>query len=40
MERPEHLFKRQTSELLTLNIGTGRGLSVLDVVHGFEQPQA
>ena len=32
-----HLFKRQSSELLTLNIGTGRGLSVLDVVHGFER---
>lgn len=33
----DHLFKRQASEPLTLNIGTGRGLSVLDVVHGFEQ---
>ena len=33
----DHLFERQTSEPLTLNIGTGRGLSVLDVVHGFEQ---
>ena len=32
-----HLFKRQASDPLTLNIGTGRGLSVLDVVHGFEQ---
>ena len=33
----DHLFKRQASDPLTLNIGTGRGLSVLDVVHGFEQ---
>ena len=33
----EHLFERQASDPLTLNIGTGRGLSVLDVVHGFEQ---
>ena len=32
-----HLFERRASEPLTLNIGTGRGLSVLDVVHGFEQ---
>ena len=32
-----YLFKRQESDPLTLNIGTGRGLSVLDVVHGFEQ---
>ncbi len=32
-----HLFERQTSDPLILNIGTGRGLSVLDVVHGFEQ---
>ena len=27
-----HLFERQTSNPLTLNIGTGRGLNVLDVV--------
>ena len=33
----DHLFERETSDPLTLNIGTGRGLSVLDVVHGFEQ---
>ena len=33
----DHLFQRQTAEPLTLNIGTGSGLSVLDVVHGFEQ---
>ena len=33
----DHLFARQSSDPLTLNIGTGRGLSVLDVVHGFEQ---
>ena len=33
----DHLFKRQASDPLTLNIGTGRGLSVLDVVQGFEQ---
>ena len=33
----DHLFERQASDPLTLNIGTGRGLSVLDVVHGFEQ---
>ena len=32
-----HLFERQTTDPLTLNIGTGRGLSVLDVVHGFEK---
>ena len=33
----DHLFARHASDPLTLNIGTGRGLSVLDVVHGFEQ---
>jgi len=33
----DHLFEREEPEPLTLNIGTGRGLSVLDVVHGFEQ---
>ena len=33
----DHLFERQTTDPLMLNIGTGRGLSVLDVVHGFEQ---
>ena len=33
----DHLFARQSSDPLTLNIGTGRGLGVLDVVHGFEQ---
>ena len=32
-----YLLKRQGSDPLTLNIGTGQGLSVLDVVHGFEQ---
>ena len=32
----EHLFKRQSSEPLTLNIGTGKGLSVLEMVKGFE----
>ena len=31
-----HLFERRASNP-NLNIGTGRGLSVLDVVHGFEQ---
>ena len=33
----DHLFERQASDPLTLNGGTGRGLSVLDVVHGFER---
>ena len=33
----DHLFERQTTDALMLNIGTGRGLSVLDVVQGFEQ---
>ena len=33
----DRLFQRQNADPLTLNIGTGRGLSVLEVVHGFEQ---
>ena len=33
----DYLFQRQNSDPLTLNIGTGHGLSVLEVVHGFEQ---
>ena len=33
----DHLFQRHESDPLTLNIGTGHGLSVLEVVHGFEQ---
>ena len=32
-----HLFNHPAPVQLTLNIGTGRGLSVLDVVRGFEQ---
>ena len=32
----EHLLKTDTPTSLTLNIGTGKGLSVLDVVKGFE----
>ena len=32
-----HLFHQPVPGLLTLNIGTGRGLSVLEVVRGFEQ---
>ena len=32
----EHLFEQQTPCSLTLNIGTGRGLSVLEVLQGFE----
>ena len=32
----EHLFEQQTPYSLTLNIGTGRGLSVLEVLQGFE----
>ena len=32
-----HLLKQDPSSHLTLNIGTGRGLSVLEVVRGFEQ---
>lgn len=31
-----HLLQQQGPKALTLNIGTGRGLSVLEVVHGFE----
>ena len=33
----EHLLKAAPATALTLNLGTGIGLSVLDVVHGFEQ---
>ena len=33
----EHLIEQETPYSLTLNIGTGRGLSVLDVVQGFER---
>ena len=32
----EHLFEQQTPYSLTLNIGTGRGLSVMEVVEAFE----
>ena len=32
----DHLLKQTTAHALTLNIGTGTGLSVLDVVNGFE----
>ena len=32
----EHLLQQPTPYALTLNIGTGRGLSVLEVVQGFE----
>ena len=32
----EHLLKADARASLTLNIGTGKGLSVLDVVKGFE----
>ena len=32
-----HLLQREPPTQLTLNIGTGTGLSVLDVIHGFEQ---
>jgi UDP-glucose 4-epimerase len=32
-----HLFQATAPHQLTLNIGTGCGLSVLDVVRGFEQ---
>ena len=31
-----HLLQQPVSSCLTLNIGTGTGLSVLDVVKGFE----
>ena len=33
----EHLLSADERASLTLNLGTGKGLSVLDVVHGFEQ---
>ena len=33
----EHLLEQQPTYCLTLNIGTGRGLSVLEVVQGFEK---
>jgi len=33
----DHLLGQPTSTSLTLNIGTGRGLSVLEVVQGFER---
>ena len=32
----DHLLQQPTQSHLTLNIGTGKGLSVLDVVKGFE----
>ena len=32
----EHLLKTDAPRSITLNLGTGRGLSVLDVVKGFE----
>ena len=32
----DHLFRQTAPSRLTLNIGTGHGLSVLDVVKGFE----
>ena len=32
-----HLLDHEPPTQLTLNIGTGTGLSVLDVIHGFEQ---
>ena len=32
----EHLLQANPPECLTLNLGTGKGLSVLDVVKGFE----
>ena len=32
----DHLFNQPVPSILTLNIGTGSGLSVLDVVNGFE----
>jgi UDP-glucose 4-epimerase len=32
-----HLFEATAPHQLTLNIGTGCGLSVLDIVHGFEK---
>ena len=33
----KHLLSASPATALTLNLGTGQGLSVLDVVHGFEQ---
>ena len=33
----DHLLSAEPETALTLNLGTGQGLSVLDVVHGFEQ---
>ena len=33
----DHLLKQAGPTTLTLNIGTGHGLSVLEVVHGFER---
>ena len=33
----DHLLQQPGATALTLNIGTGRGLSVMDVVHGFER---
>ena len=34
---PRPSAERRAETALTLNLGTGQGLSVLDVVHGFEQ---
>ena len=31
-----YLLRQTGSTQLTLNLGTGRGLSVLEVIHGFE----
>ena len=33
----EHLLDAKPATALTLNLGTGQGLSVLEMVHGFEQ---
>lgn len=33
----DHLLQNPHENALTLNLGTGQGLSVLDVVHGFER---
>ena len=33
----EHLLEAPPAIALTLNLGTGHGLSVLDIVHGFEE---
>ena len=35
-----HLLNQESPTQLTLNIGTGTGLSVLDVIQGFEKPRA